>query len=107
MDLIEHPVKFISSLNNSVSVVAVHDKDQTLRVLEVVPPQGTDLRTKSKSSVKKILQHSREINVLQLQKIHEQSSDNWRSDLVLTPDIPHSETDVLVLHSFHIETCKR
>ena len=51
MNLIKHPVKFISSLNNSVSVVAVHDKDQTLRVLEVVPPQRTDLKIKLVSSV--------------------------------------------------------
>ena len=45
MDLIEHPMQFISSLRNSVSVVAVHNKDQTLSVLEVVLPQGTDLKT--------------------------------------------------------------
>ena len=41
--LIEHSVQFISSLNNTVSVIAVHHKDETLSVLEVVPPQGTDL----------------------------------------------------------------
>ena len=45
MDLIEHSMQFISSLRNSVSVVAVHNKDQTLSVLEVVLPQGTDLKT--------------------------------------------------------------
>ena len=28
----------------------------------------------------------------------------FRSNLVLTSDIPDSETDVFVLHSFHIET---
>ena len=51
MDLIEHAVKFISSLNNTVSVVAVHDKDQTLSVLEVMPPQGTDLKRSQKISL--------------------------------------------------------
>ena len=30
-----------------------------------------------------------------------------RTDLVLTSDVPHSETDVLVLHCLHIETYQR
>ena len=28
-----------------------------------------------------------------------------RPNLILTSDVPHSETNVLVLHRFHIETC--
>ena len=48
MDLIEYLVQFLSCLNNSVSVVAVHNKDQTLSVLEVVLPQGTKLKTNKK-----------------------------------------------------------
>lgn len=42
--LIQHPMQFIPCLNNSVSIIAVHDKYETLCVLEVVPPQGTDLK---------------------------------------------------------------
>ena len=29
-----------------------------------------------------------------------------RSDLVLTPDVPDSEADVLVLHRLYVETCE-
>lgn len=42
--LIQHPMQFIPCLNNTVSVIAVHNKYETLCVLEVVPPQWTDLR---------------------------------------------------------------
>ena len=41
--LIQHPVELIPSLNNTLPVIAVHNKNETLRVLEVVPPQGPDL----------------------------------------------------------------
>ena len=51
------------------SVLAVHHKDESLGVLEVMPPQGTDL--------------------------------------VLTADIPDSETDVLVFNSLHVEPLMR
>jgi hypothetical protein len=60
-------VELISGFNNTVTVIAVHNKDKTLCVLEVMPPEG--------------------------------------SDLVLTPDIPDSEANVLVLNGFNIETC--
>jgi hypothetical protein len=36
-------MELISGLNNTLSVVAVHNKNEALGVLEVVPPQGTDL----------------------------------------------------------------
>lgn len=36
-------MQLIPSLNNTVSVIAVHNKYKTLGVLKVVPPQGTDL----------------------------------------------------------------
>lgn len=41
--LIQHPVQLIPCLNNSIPVIAINHKNQTLRVLEVVPPQWTDL----------------------------------------------------------------
>ena len=41
--LIQHPVELIPCLNNTISVIAINDKDKTLCVLEVVPPQWSDL----------------------------------------------------------------
>lgn len=41
--LVEHALKLFASLNNTVAIVAVDDEDDTLGVLEVVPPQRTDL----------------------------------------------------------------
>ena len=41
--LIQHPVELISSLNNTFPIVAVYNKNQSLCVLKVVPPQGPDL----------------------------------------------------------------
>lgn len=41
--LIQHPVQLIPCLNNSIPVIAINHKNKTLRVLEVVPPQWTDL----------------------------------------------------------------
>lgn len=62
---IYHIWKLFFRFRNSVLVTGVNDKDETLCVLEVVPPQ--------------------------------------RSDLVLTSYVPHSEADVLVFDSLHIE----
>ena len=42
--LIQHPMQFIPSLNHPISIIAVHNENETLCVLEVVPPQGTDLK---------------------------------------------------------------
>lgn len=41
--LVQHALKFLPSLNNTVAIVAVNNKDDTLGVLEVVPPQRSDL----------------------------------------------------------------
>jgi hypothetical protein len=41
--LVQHPLELLASLNNTVAIVAVNDENDTLRVLEVVPPQRTDL----------------------------------------------------------------
>ena len=37
--LVQHAVQLVPSLRHAVSVVGIHDEDQTLGVLEVVPPQ--------------------------------------------------------------------
>jgi hypothetical protein len=41
--LVQHPVELISGFNNTVTVIAVHNKDKTLGVLEVMPPKRSDL----------------------------------------------------------------
>lgn len=41
--LVEHALELLSGLNNTVAIVGVDDEDDTLSVLEVVPPQRTDL----------------------------------------------------------------
>lgn len=41
--LVEHALEFLTSLNNTITIVAVDNENDTLGVLEVVPPQRTDL----------------------------------------------------------------
>lgn len=41
--LVEHALKFLPSLGDTVTIVAVDDEDDTLGILEVMPPQGADL----------------------------------------------------------------
>lgn len=41
--LIKHPVKLISGLNYTISIIAVHHKNKALCVLEIMPPQWSDL----------------------------------------------------------------
>lgn len=40
---IEHALQLLAGLNDTVAIVAVDDKDDALRVLEVVAPQRPDL----------------------------------------------------------------
>jgi len=40
--LVQHSLQLLTSLNNTVAIVAVDDEDDALRVLEVVPPEGSD-----------------------------------------------------------------
>ena len=63
----QHSHEFLSSLADTLSVVGVDHKDQSLRVLEVMPPQ-------------------------------------W-SDLVLSADVPHSETNIFIFNCLDVETC--
>ncbi len=41
--LVEHALEFLASLDDTVTIVAVDDEDDSLGVLEVVSPEGTDL----------------------------------------------------------------
>lgn len=40
---IQHALQLFPSLDNTVPVVAVHNENDTLSVLEVMSPEGTDL----------------------------------------------------------------
>jgi hypothetical protein len=41
--LVEHALQLFPSLDNSVTIVAVNDEDDTLGILEVMSPQRPDL----------------------------------------------------------------
>lgn len=41
--LVEHALKFLTGLNDTITIVAVDDEDDTLGVLKVMSPQRTDL----------------------------------------------------------------
>ena len=41
--LIEHALQLLAGLDNTIAIVAVDDEDDTLGVLEVMPPEGADL----------------------------------------------------------------
>ena len=41
--LIQHAVQLVSGLAHTVAIIAVDHEDETLGVLEVVPPQRADL----------------------------------------------------------------
>ena len=43
--LVEHPVELIPSFNNTVTIIAINHKDKSLGVLEVMPPQWSDLNS--------------------------------------------------------------
>ena len=40
---LQHAVQLVAGLAHSLTIVAVHDKDESLRVLEVVAPQWSNL----------------------------------------------------------------
>ena len=41
--LVEHALQLLAGLNHTVTIVAVDDEDDALRVLEIVAPERTDL----------------------------------------------------------------
>ena len=41
--LVEHALQLLAGLDHTVTIVAIDDEDDALRVLEVVPPQRSDL----------------------------------------------------------------
>ena len=40
---VQHPLQLLTCLNNTISIIAVDDEDDTLSVLEVVSPQRSNL----------------------------------------------------------------
>ena len=40
--LVEHALQFLTSLDNTIAIVGVHNEDDTLGVLEVMSPQRTN-----------------------------------------------------------------
>jgi hypothetical protein len=41
--LIQHALQFLPGLDNTVTIIAINDEDDTLGVLEVMSPQRSDL----------------------------------------------------------------
>jgi hypothetical protein len=41
--LVQHSLKFLPGLNNTITIIAVNDEDDSLGVLEVMSPQRSDL----------------------------------------------------------------
>jgi len=41
---VQHSVQLIASFRHAIAIVAIHDEDQTLSVLEVVTPERSNLR---------------------------------------------------------------
>lgn len=41
--LVEHALEFLSGLDDTVTIVGIDDEDDSLRVLEVMPPERADL----------------------------------------------------------------
>jgi hypothetical protein len=41
--LVQHTLQFLPCLNNTITIIAVNDEDDTLGVLEVMSPQRSDL----------------------------------------------------------------
>ena len=40
---VQHALQFFTSLNDTIAIVAVHHENDALRVLEVMPPQRSNL----------------------------------------------------------------
>jgi hypothetical protein len=66
-------MELISSFNDTIPVIAVHDKDKPLCVLEIMPPERSDLfspkRNTTESSIKQgTIKNKRKIEKTMLNK---------------------------------------
>ncbi|MDG2870736.1 ADP-ribosylation factor-like protein, partial [Vibrio parahaemolyticus] len=97
---IQHPVQLIPCLNHSIPIIAINHKNETLCVLEVVPPQGTNLVVDS---------NDRDRVVEARDELHRMLNEDELRDAVLLvfankQDLPNAMnaaeiTDKLGLHS--------
>ena len=98
--LIEHSVQLVPGFTNTVTIVAVNHKDETLCVLEVVSPQRSDLKAQLmgvKLGSQENVTSCRDARILKAPLLY----------LVLTTHVPHCKADVLVLNSLHVESCRQ
>lgn len=73
--LVQHALQLLTGLNDTVTVVAVDDEDDTLGVLEVVPPQRSNLVLSANIP-------NRELDVLVLDRLNVEA---WSSPYQLPP----------------------
>nr|GMD20777.1 cytochrome P450 CYP749A22-like [Ipomoea batatas] len=52
---IQHPMQFISCLHNTISIIAINNKDEALHVLEIVPPEWMILSWPPTSQTMKLM----------------------------------------------------
>ena len=41
--LVQHPLELLTRFDNTIAIIAINDEDDALGVLEVMPPQRSDL----------------------------------------------------------------
>ena len=88
-------MQLITSLSDTVAIVAVDHEDEALRVLEIMPPQWADLQGRPRGHPS--------AGAMSKQGLKMWFDAATRPHLVLTTDVPHREADVLVLDRLHIE----
>jgi hypothetical protein len=94
-------MELISSFNNTVAIIAINNKNETLCVLEIVPPQWPDLFNSRQLVSSENMQYQEHSRIAQLKldkEIHKPVQY-----LVLTPNIPHREANVLVFYRLHVK----
>lgn len=88
---VQHALQLVACLRDTVTIVRVDNKNDTLGVLEVY----VGIRGVRKDNILCILERSQRKKLTVSPK---------RTDFVLTSNVPHSEGNVLVLDSLHVET---
>ena len=91
--LVQHPVQLVSSLADTITIVAVNHKDEALCVLKVMPPKRANLGAGSANG-----------QPVRTEVSWPAVSNPSGPYLVLTTHIPHCEANVLVLNSLHVES---
>ena len=92
---VQHSLQFLTCLNNTISIIAVNDEDNALRVLEIVSPQRPDLVLPAN------VPHS-ELNVLIFDRFDVEAcchdvSDQLTSDQIRAGDLDLPMVGIVVL----------